>query len=115
MKYVIAMTTLFYLGILGACDEKREINVWYKVSTDELNPGKIVELDMSAGWSFSDGPYIYLIALDKENGDQVTLVFPNGGQWVAPEAEDWMLELDKEFRNLEEYLKNKPSTSIEKK
>ena len=80
-------------------------NVWYKVSSDELNPGEIVALDMSGGYSECVGPYIYLLV--KEVGDEeegVLVVFPNNGRWHSEKVDTMSVEIQKEFGKLEEYL-----------
>ena len=81
-------------------------NVWYKVSSDELNPGEIVALDMSGGYSECAGPYIYLMV--KEVGveeEGVVIVFPNKGRWHADKVDTMSVEIQKEFGKLEEYLR----------
>ena len=95
-------------------EEKTNANVWYKISTDELNPGELVAIDMSKGYAFADQGVIYIIAIDKNNGDQIIVAFPDGGYWEAPGADDFLIEMQKEFDNLEEYLKNKQSFPLEK-
>ena len=95
--------------------QHKEINVWHKVSGDELDPGVIVPLDMSSGYSACEGPYIYIVVKHLGTGEDVVVVFPNGGAWHSPEPDPFLQELQQEFDTLEEYLKSKPSTPIEKK
>ena len=64
---------------------------------------------MSQGYSYTDGVVIYLILNDINTSEQVILTFPIG-HWVV-EAKD---EIQKEFENLEEYLKNTEGSLIEK-
>jgi|TARA_Y100000310_G_scaffold126790_1_gene125809 hypothetical protein len=80
-------------------------NVWYKVSTDELNPGEIVALDMSRGYSECVGPYIYLLVKEVDTEEEVVLVFPGKGRWHAERADTTSMEIQKEFGKLEEYLR----------
>ena len=79
-------------------------NVWYKVSSDELNPGEIVALDMSAGYSECAGPYIYLMVKEVGSGEGAVIVFPNRGKWYAEKIDTMSVEIQKEFGKLEEYL-----------
>ena len=94
--------------------QNTEINVWRKVSNDELNPGEIVSLDMSKGYSACEGPYMYIVVRGVGSEDEFTVVFPNGGYWTVPEPDPFLQELQKEFDDLEEYLRNKGSTEWKK-
>ena len=80
-------------------------NVWYKVSSDELNPGEIVALDMSGGYSECAGPYIYLMVKEVGSEDGVVVVFPNNGRWHSEKVDTTSMEIQKEFGKLEEYLR----------
>lgn len=89
------------------------VNTWYKISTDEMNPGELLSLDMSRGYSVADRNYIYIMVLDKDSME-FTIVFPNGGHWVAPAPDSFLIDMQEEFDNLEEYMKKKGSNPIEK-
>ena len=117
--------TLLYVGLVFSqvtspdagssdCECGEPVNVWYKVSTDDLTYGQIVQLDMSEGQSFSDEMYIYIIVKDLANDDNIVLVFPNGGNWHQKGVDPFLDELEKEFETLEEYLKSRKSEEIEK-
>ena len=80
-------------------------NVWYKVSSDELNPGEVVALDMSRGYTECVGPYIYLLVKEVESEDEVVVVFPNNGKWHSEKVDTMSVEIQKEFGKLEEYLR----------
>ena len=95
--------------------ENTEINVWRKVSTDELNPGEIVSLDMSKGYAACEGPFVYIVVRIMDSGEEVVVAFPNGGYWTAPEPDPFLQELQEEFDDLEEYLRNKGGTEWKKK
>ena len=92
-----------------------EINIWNKVSSDELNPGEIVPLDMSRGYAFADHAYIYIIVKPVDGSDDMIIVFPNGGYWTSPEPDPFLQEMQKEFDSLESYLRNQKSEEIKKK
>ena len=87
--------------------QHKEINVWHKVSGDELDPGVIVPLDMSSGYSACEGPYMYIVVRKVGSEEEVIVAFPNGGYWMAPEVDPFLYELQKEFDSLEEYLRDK--------
>ena len=103
--------------VLSFADNKQsmEVNVWHKVSSDELNPGRIVSLDMSHGYSIADQQYIYIIAFEVGTGDTIVTAFPNGGYWVSPEPDPFLQALQEEFDSLEDYLKSRESKEIKKK
>tara|TARA_Y100000310_G_C20550816_1_gene747976 strand:- start:577 stop:954 length:378 start_codon:yes stop_codon:yes gene_type:complete len=96
------------------CEEP--VNVWFKLSSS-AGVQHVVELDMSKGRSFIDGPYIILEVMDRVTGEIIFIAFPNGGNWESETPQDPFLdELDKEFKNLEDYLRSKEgSQEIKKK
>ena len=109
----ILLVTMFSLScdMVQAQDCEEPVNVWFKVSNDQTNPnyGQVVALDMSNGYSSTDGMFIYLILNDVNTREQVILTFPIG-YWTV----DGKDEIQKEFENLEEYLKNTKGSLIEK-
>ena len=127
LKKVTLGLTLLYIGLVFSqatspdagssdCECGEPVNVWYKVSSNEEDYGKVVQLDMSQGQSFSDEIYIYIIVKDAANGDNIVVAFPNGGDWVAQTPKDPFLDaLDEEFKNLEDYLRSQGSQEIKKK
>ena len=112
----IILVTMLFLScpLYSNSTQNTEINVWHKVSTEELNPGLIVALDMSKGYAFSDGLYIYLVVHPIGEEENIIIMFPNGGYWTSPEPDPFLQELQNEFDSLEEYLKNKGSTEWKK-
>ena len=101
------ITGIFFLSCSAFSNTLSElkVNIWNKVSTDELNPGEIIALDMSKGYSACDGPIIYIVVRVVDSEEEVVIAFPNGGYWTAPEADPFLQELQREFDSLEEYLK----------
>jgi hypothetical protein len=112
----IVLVTMLFLScpVYSNSTQDMEINVWNKVSSDELNPGEIVPLDMSHGYSIADPMYIYIVLFEVLTGDTVVVVFPNGGEWTSPEPDPFLTELQKEFDSLEEYLRQKDSEEWKK-
>ena len=112
---------LFYFGLVFSqvtapeCVCEEPVNVWFKVSSGS-DGQQIVELDMSKGRSFAEGPYIVLEVNDRITGEIIYIVFPNGAEWHSEKPQDPFLDaLDKEFESLEEYLKANQGTEIKKK
>jgi hypothetical protein len=98
-------------NITQAQDCEEPVNVWFKVSNDQTNSnyGQVVAIDMSHGYSSTDGTFIYLILSDISTREQVILTFPIG-YWTVDDKD----EIQKEFESLEEYLKNTEGSLIEK-
>ena len=83
--------------------EPAAINIWHKISTDELNPGEIIPLDMSKGYISCEGPYIVMVVRIVDSEEEVIIMFPNGGYWTAPKPDPFLKELQHEFDRLEDY------------
>ena len=113
----LVLTAMLFLSCPAYSNstQNTEINVWRKVSTDELNPGEIVSLDMSRGYAACDGPFVYIIVRMIDSEEEVVVAFPNGGYWTVPEPDPFLQELQKEFDNLEEYLRSKGGTEWKKR
>ena len=116
---------LFYIGLVFSqvttpecvCEEPMK-NVWYKLSTDEFGVQHTIKLDMQNGVSYSEGPYYILELRDVENGEIIFIAFPTFGPWeseIPKERDPFLDALDKEFENLEDYLKNQGGIEIKKK
>ena len=107
----IFITLVTLIGFIFSQDCEEPINVWFKISNDQANSnyGQVIALDMSEGYSYTDGEVVYLILNDVNTMEQVILTFPIG-HWVV-EAKD---EIQKEFDSLEEYLKNTEGSLIQK-
>ena len=119
IKKATLVAFIYLMGIISAqatsenCECGEPENVWFKLST-ENGIQRVVQLDMTKGKSFTDEMHIYLVVQDIETKDLIYIVFPNGGDWTA-EVRDPMLDaLEQEFKSLEEYLKSKGSTQIQK-
>lgn len=112
----LILTTMLFLSCPAYSKpiENAEINIWRKVSTDEMNPGEIISLDMSKGYSACEGPYVYIVVRIAGSEEEAVIAFPNGGYWTSPEPDPFLQELQEEFDSLEEYLKSKGSTEWKK-
>ena len=115
MWKILTLFTACILTVSFSESASKEVNVWHKVSTDVLNPGRIVSMDMSQGYAIADRMYIYFITFEIGTGDTIVTVFPNGGHWTSPEPDPFLQEMQKEFDSLEDYLRNQESKEIKKK
>ena len=118
---------LFYVGLVFSqittpvagtanCVCEESVNVWYKVSTDNLTYGDVIRLDMSRGQAFSDPMYIYILSKDIDTGEVIVVAFPNGGDWHVFSQEDSLyMEMEEDINDLQKYLKKRGSTEIKKK
>ena len=97
----------FLYGGFDYNDIYKNANVWYKVSTDELNPGEVVALDMSRGYSACNNGLIFLAVYALDTKEEVMVAFPDGGYWSAPEIDTISIEIQKHFGKLEQDLRNR--------
>ena len=124
MRKLVERIILFVLGALSVLgilflsypmEEPIEtLNKWFKISTDNATP-EIVALDMSRGYSICEDQIIYIVVTMVDSDEEVVIAFPDGGYWTAPEPDPFLLELQKEFDSLEDYLNNNKSKEIKKK
>ena len=105
IKRIIAL--LFFCLLLSSISIPENINVWYKISSAFDNPGELLAIDMSKGYSFCDGNTIYIIVNYKDTGEEVVVTFPNGGYFSSPQADSFLIHMQKEIEDLEEYLMKK--------
>ena len=90
MRKILALLAACIVTISFSNTENSEINIWNKVSTDDLDPGRIVPLDMSQGYAFSDEAFIYIAVDEIGSDDEIVIVLPNGGYWTSPEADPFL-------------------------
>ena len=110
----IAGITLASLLLSTPQSNDKEINVWNKVSTDDTNPGMIIPLDMSRGYSYCQDGYVFIVLKEVGSENNTIVAFPDGGYWEAPKYDPFLKALDEEFNSLEEYLRKREGSSIEK-
>ena len=112
---LIILVTLISFILPQDCEEPSE--VWFKISNDmnkDKTYGKIIQLDMSQGYAFSDEIYIHLLVLERNTGEQVLISFPIG-YWETEKIDGFkkfIPEENKEF-DLEKYLKSRNGIEIE--
>ena len=91
------------------CEEP--MDVWFKLSNDNKSFGKLMTLDMSAGYAGTDGMYVYLFVNDLNSKEGVVIAFPIG-YWEAGSKSKFEDELEKEFKDLEDYLRKNKGKGI---
>ena len=89
------------------------LNVWNKISTDELNPGEVIAMDMSKGYAYIEDGYIILMVQEVATDNGVMIAFPIG-YWEAPKQDPFLEALNEEFDSLEKYLKQQKGKEIRK-
>ena len=102
----IFITLVTLIGFIFSQECEEPVNVWFKISNDinSKNYGKVVSLDMSSGYAYTDGINIYLMVTDKNTKENLMVLFPIG-KWVTSEPTEFEKDLEREFRDLEDYLK----------
>ena len=110
----IMVSLLFTVGCGQDCECEEPSNVWYKLSNEQgENYGRVLQLDMSKGMADTDGTYLYLFVKDV-NGEGIVIMFPFG-YWETEKVvkDPFLEELEKEFKDLEDYLKRNKGKGIE--
>ena len=110
----IMVSLLFTVGCSQECECEEPSNIWFRVSNEEgQNYGKTIQLDMTKGMADTDGIYLYLFVKDV-NGEGIVVMFPFG-YWETEviKKDPFLEELEKEFKNLEDYLKRNKGKGIE--
>tara|TARA_R100001530_G_C4174370_1_gene117565 strand:+ start:43 stop:369 length:327 start_codon:yes stop_codon:yes gene_type:complete len=100
-KIIIAGSFIIICIAYSYRDLYEDANVWYKVSSDELNPGEIIALDMSRGYSTCDDVALYIIVNMLGTDEEVVLLFPNKGYWHTDDIDSVSVELQRIFGKLE--------------
>ena len=109
----IFITLVTLVGFIFPQDCEEPIDVWFKVSNDSKTYGEVIQLDMSKGYAGSDGQFLYLYVEDINNrGEGIIIMFPFG-YWETPTKSDFEKDLEKEFKDLEDYLKKNKGKGIE--
>ena len=108
--------TILVLLISFSCSQECQepTNVWFKLSNDTSSKdyGETILIDMSKGFADTDGVNIYLLLRLKDSEEGVIVSFPIG-YWEIEQPSEFIKELEKEFKNLEEYFRQKESQSTE--
>ena len=113
---LLVLMTVFLLSMV---DSKKEepVDIWYRTAPDESNIGQTitVKLDMSTGFAYCDGQFIYLLVKKYGVDELVVMSFVNGDYWVNDESywtSQEVLEEEMRSRFLEDHFK-KESGKIE--
>ena len=98
-------------------------DVWYRTLPDQDNPGDtlLYKIDMSYGYAFCNGQYIYLIMDRLDEDRHIIIAFENysywyneGSYWITPEKLKENKMIEEEINSLDEYLqKNSNNNKIE--
>ena len=100
----IFTTLLILIGFIFSQDCAEPIDVWFKFSNDSKTYGEVIQLDMSKGYAGTDGHFIYLYVTDLNNPEEgIVIAFPIG-YWESGSKNSFEEELEKEFKDLEDYL-----------
>tara|TARA_Y100000593_G_scaffold66718_1_gene122764 strand:+ start:162 stop:527 length:366 start_codon:yes stop_codon:yes gene_type:complete len=103
-KILITLVTLIGFILPQECEEPE--NVWFKISNNpEHMYGKLMTIDMSAGYALVDELGIYLIVLEKNTGEEIVIMFPFGYWEVGKVEKNIPKKKEKKEFDLDEYLK----------
>ena len=108
--------TILVLLISFSCSQECQepTNVWFKLSNDTSSKdyGETITIDMSKGYADTDGVNIYLLLRLKDSEEGVIVSFPIG-YWEIEQPSEFVKELEKEFKSLEEYFRQNESKGTE--
>jgi len=103
---LIALTMVFSLSLV---DSKKEepVDIWYRTAPDENNEGQTitVKLDMSTGFAYCDGQFIYLLVKKHGIDELIVMSFVNGDYWVNDESY-WTSQEDLQNEIKDRFLEN---------
>ena len=120
VKKATFITLIYLVGIISAqtthenCECDEPVNVWFKLSNDtsSMDYGKVIPIDMSKGFASTDGEFVYLLLQIDDGEDAMMITFPIG-YWEIEQPSEFMKELEKEFKNLEDYLRSTQGNGTE--
>ena len=94
--------------------EELPIDIWIRPSNDEQNFGNLMYLDMSRGWSGTDGVNVLISVIDLNSGNPIMLIFPMNN-WFEMDYSIYIPppepKKEEEF-DLDEYLKKNKGKGI---
>ena len=117
--YLLIVTTCvmsFIFSENNYCEEP--MDVWFRSAPKEDGSGEmeILKLDMSTGYAYSDGFFIYLLVEEMNTGEKIVIAFYNDEYWNA-ETSHWRhknpAEQEEPPKTLKEYLRLHKDRSYE--
>ena len=119
MKRSMIMVT-FIMSLLF-CDVKDStMGIWFReVPHPQTGKKVILELDMTTGYAVADQYTIYIIVKDRKSGENITMAFVNGDQFITTMSY-WKPEYHYEDEcigediDIESYLKRNKSEKLER-
>ena len=111
-KLFIILVMLIGFSFPQECDEP--VNVWFKLSNDvsSMDYGKIIPINMSRGYASTDGSFVYLLVNITDSDEALMITFPIG-YWEIEQPSEFVKEMEKEFKNLEDYLRSTQGNGAE--
>ena len=106
---IIIMVTLMGFIFPQECEEP--IDTWFKISNHESSYGSLLTLDMTSGFAFADGVFIYLVVYEKYTKEEIVISFPIG-HWEVEKILKEKPKKEKEEFDLDEYLKKNKGKGI---
>ena len=107
---LITLVTLISFILPQECEEP--IDTWFKISNHESSYGSLLTLDMTSGFAFADGVFIYLVVYEKYTKEEIVISFPIGHWEVEKIFKKNPKKDDKKEFDLDEYLKQNRGKGI---
>tara|TARA_B100000287_G_C20446084_1_gene707567 strand:+ start:489 stop:848 length:360 start_codon:yes stop_codon:yes gene_type:complete len=108
----ILITLVTLIGFVLPQDCEEPIDTWFKISNYQDNYGKLLTLDMTSGFAFTDGMFIYLIVYEKDTKEEIVISFPIGHWEVEKIIKKNPKKDEKKEFDLDEYLKQNRGKGI---
>jgi len=108
-KLFIILVMLMGFILPQECEEP--IDTWFKISNHESSYGSLLTLDMTSGFAFTDGVFIYLVVYEKYTKEEIVISFPIG-HWEVEKILKGKPKKEKEEFDLDEYLKQNRGKGI---
>ena len=109
-KLFIILVMLIGFILPQECEEP--IDTWFKISNHESSYGSLLTLDMTSGFAFTDGVFIYLVVYEKYTKEEIVISFPIGHWEVEKIFKKNPKKDDKKEFDLDEYLKQNRGKGI---
>ena len=104
---IITLITIINFIFPQECECEEPENIWFKVSNNQEHMyGKLMTIDMSNGFAFTDGLFIYLVVYEKITNEEIIITFPIG-HWSVGNIDKTIPKnkKEKEEFDLDKYLK----------
>jgi len=119
LLFIVLLSSFSFQKSVNTDNEEHQ-DIWYRTVPNPDNPAESIlyKIDMSVGYAFCDGQYIYLVMRRLDEDKRIVIAFENynywyneGSYWTAPEKLEENKMIEDEINSLEEYLQKSDSNN----